>query len=196
VHQGVSAHCITPAYSLLPVTYYGIFWASKFISMLAIDNNIVKNILVIIAATCTQWFVATSSYYFFTTTYGQTGWRDFPAYVAKWSMIEIPTTLSWMAIIIITFTLVPRISPALKLQKSACVPFKNLTIATCNSWPNARHTIPSAEEDLPLPLPEHVVITGRTASEGLIKIADTVSKIADTKHAFRSNIRAQKGIDL
>jgi ATP:corrinoid adenosyltransferase len=35
----------------------------------------------------------------------------------------------------------------------ACVPFKNLTIATCNSWPNARHTIPSAEEDLPLPLP-------------------------------------------
>ena len=118
VHQGVSAHCITPAYSLLPVTYYGIFWASKFISMLAIDDNIVKNILVIIAATCTQWFVATSSYYFFTTTYGQTGWSDFPTYVAKWSMIEIPTVLSWMAVVIIVFTLAPCISPALKLQKS------------------------------------------------------------------------------
>ncbi|WP_257608024.1 hypothetical protein [bacterium endosymbiont of Bathymodiolus sp. 5 South] len=118
VHQGVSAHCITPAYSLLPLTYYGIFWISKAISTLVIDDNIVKNAFVIIIATCTQWFAATSSYYFFTTTYSQTGWRDFPAYVAKWSMIEIPTTLSWMAIIIITFTLVPRISPALKLQKS------------------------------------------------------------------------------
>jgi hypothetical protein len=37
VHQGVSAHCITPAYSLLPLTYYGIFWISKAISTLVID---------------------------------------------------------------------------------------------------------------------------------------------------------------
>jgi hypothetical protein len=67
VHQGVSAHCITPAYSLLPLTYYGIFWISKAISTLVIDDNIVKNAFVIIIATCTQWFAATSSYYFFTT---------------------------------------------------------------------------------------------------------------------------------
>jgi cob(I)alamin adenosyltransferase len=46
------------------------------------------------------------------------------------------------------------------------------------------------------PKSQHVVITGRTASEGLIRISDTVSEIADIKHAFRSNIRAQKGIDL
>ncbi|CAC9514839.1 Cob(I)alamin adenosyltransferase (EC [uncultured Gammaproteobacteria bacterium] len=46
------------------------------------------------------------------------------------------------------------------------------------------------------PKNQHVVITGRAASEGLIRIADTVSKIADIKHAFRSNIKAQKGIDL
>ena len=46
------------------------------------------------------------------------------------------------------------------------------------------------------PKNQHVVITGRTASEGLIEIADTVSEVKDVKHAFRSNIRAQKGIDL
>ena len=42
---------------------------------------------------------------------------------------------------------------------------------------------------------QHVVITGRAASKGLIEISDTVSEIKDVKHAFRDNIRAQKGID-
>ncbi|CAB5502585.1 Optional hypothetical component of the B12 transporter BtuM [uncultured Gammaproteobacteria bacterium] len=119
VHQGVSANCITPAYSLVPLTYYGIFWISKAISTLAIDNNSVKNAFVIITATCTQWFAVTSSYYFFTATYSKTGWGDFPAYIAKWSIIEIPTALYWMVAVIIVFTLAPRINPALKLQKSA-----------------------------------------------------------------------------
>ena len=46
------------------------------------------------------------------------------------------------------------------------------------------------------PKDQHVVITGRAASQGLIDISDTVSEVEDIKHAFRSNIRAQKGIDL
>ena len=46
------------------------------------------------------------------------------------------------------------------------------------------------------PKDQHVVITGRAASEGIIKAADTVSEVKDIKHAFRTNIRAQKGIDL
>ena len=46
------------------------------------------------------------------------------------------------------------------------------------------------------PKDQHVVITGRAASENLIKIADTVSEVKDIKHAFRENIRAQKGVDL
>ena len=46
------------------------------------------------------------------------------------------------------------------------------------------------------PKDQHVVITGRAASEGLIEIADTVSEVKDIKHAFRNNIKAQKGIDL
>ena len=42
---------------------------------------------------------------------------------------------------------------------------------------------------------QHVVITGRAASKKLIEISDTVSEIQDIKHAFRANIKAQKGID-
>jgi cob(I)alamin adenosyltransferase len=46
------------------------------------------------------------------------------------------------------------------------------------------------------PESQHVVITGRAASEGIIAASDTVSEVKDIKHAFRANIRAQKGIDL
>ncbi len=46
------------------------------------------------------------------------------------------------------------------------------------------------------PPTQHVVVTGRAASENLMEMADTVSEIRDLKHAFRSGIRAQPGIDL
>jgi cob(I)alamin adenosyltransferase len=46
------------------------------------------------------------------------------------------------------------------------------------------------------PLMQHVVVTGRAASEALRELADTVSEIADVKHAYRTGIKAQKGIDL
>ena len=42
---------------------------------------------------------------------------------------------------------------------------------------------------------QHVVITGRNASKGLIEIADTVSEVGDIKHAFNSGVKVQKGID-
>ncbi len=43
---------------------------------------------------------------------------------------------------------------------------------------------------------QHVVVTGRGASDALIELADTVSIIADEKHAFRAGVQAQQGIDL
>jgi cob(I)alamin adenosyltransferase len=43
---------------------------------------------------------------------------------------------------------------------------------------------------------QHVVVTGRAASEALRDLADTVSEIADVKHAYREGITAQPGIDL
>jgi len=43
---------------------------------------------------------------------------------------------------------------------------------------------------------QHVVVTGRAASDMLTDLADTVSEIADVKHAFRDGIQAQQGIDL
>ncbi len=46
------------------------------------------------------------------------------------------------------------------------------------------------------PAMQHVVITGRGAPQALVDIADTVSEIADVKHAFRAGVAAQPGIDL
>ncbi|MFA7269430.1 MAG: cob(I)yrinic acid a,c-diamide adenosyltransferase [Sterolibacterium sp.] len=45
------------------------------------------------------------------------------------------------------------------------------------------------------PAMQHVVVTGRGAPQALIDIADTVSEIADIKHAFRAGVKAQPGID-
>jgi len=110
VHEGISANCITPAYSILPLTYYGIFWVGRHISSLNIDASIAKNALIIIAATSTQWLVATSSYYFFTATYAKTGWTNFASYTAQWSVVGIPPVLFWMVAVSIVFTLNHRYS--------------------------------------------------------------------------------------
>lgn len=45
------------------------------------------------------------------------------------------------------------------------------------------------------PAGQHVIITGRNASEKLLELADTVSEIKDIKHAFNAGVRVQKGID-
>ena len=42
---------------------------------------------------------------------------------------------------------------------------------------------------------QHVVVTGRGASDALIELADTVSVIADEKHAYRAGVKAQPGVD-
>ena len=39
------------------------------------------------------------------------------------------------------------------------------------------------------------VCTGRNAAAALIEVADTVSEVADIKHAYKAGIRAKKGID-
>jgi len=120
VHEGVSAHCITPAYSVLPFTYYGIFWVGKYMSSLNIDTSIVKNALIVILAASTQWLVATSSYYFFTATYAKTGWANFPAYMVQWSVAEIAPVLYWMIAVSIVFALNKRYSfiPYFSTQKN------------------------------------------------------------------------------
>jgi len=45
------------------------------------------------------------------------------------------------------------------------------------------------------PKEQSVVITGRRAIDELITMADTVSDIQDTKHAFRAGIKARQGVD-
>lgn len=46
------------------------------------------------------------------------------------------------------------------------------------------------------PTMQHVVVTGRAAVQLLLDAADTVSEIADVKHAYRAGIKAQPGVDL
>jgi cob(I)alamin adenosyltransferase len=55
---------------------------------------------------------------------------------------------------------------------------------------------PVLEDIASRPSMQHVVVTGRSATNELIDMADTVSEIADVKHAYRDGIQAQKGIDL
>ena len=45
--------------------------------------------------------------------------------------------------------------------------------------------------------PDHqsVVMTGRGGGSGLQALADTVSEVKEVKHAFRSGIKARKGVD-
>lgn len=43
---------------------------------------------------------------------------------------------------------------------------------------------------------QHAVVTGRAAPDMLIDIADTVTEMNVIKHAFKSGIKAQKGIEL
>ena len=41
-----------------------------------------------------------------------------------------------------------------------------------------------------------VIVTGRAARPELLELADTVSEIADRKHAFKAGVKAQAGIDF
>ena len=46
--------------------------------------------------------------------------------------------------------------------------------------------------------PKHqtVIVTGRAAPPALKEMADTVSEIADRKHAFKAGVKAQAGVDF
>lgn len=45
------------------------------------------------------------------------------------------------------------------------------------------------------PEQQHVIVTGRGCHRNLIEMADTVSEVNNTKHAFDNGVKAQKGID-
>jgi cob(I)alamin adenosyltransferase len=45
------------------------------------------------------------------------------------------------------------------------------------------------------PAGQSVLITGRAAKPELVELADTVSEIADVKHAYKAGVKAQAGID-
>jgi hypothetical protein len=114
VHQGVSANCITPAYSFLPVTYYLVFFAGKYLKTLEIDKNALRNIVFVALIFTIQWVLATTSYYAFTAS----PWSKFPEYALKWSLVEIPLNLYWVLAVALFITLWGKISPV-RLNKKA-----------------------------------------------------------------------------
>lgn len=45
------------------------------------------------------------------------------------------------------------------------------------------------------PSMQHVIVTGRNAPQGLIDAADMVTEMVVVKHAFKADVRAQKGLE-
>jgi cob(I)alamin adenosyltransferase len=45
------------------------------------------------------------------------------------------------------------------------------------------------------PPAQHVIVTGRNASRELLAMADTVTDLKASKHAFDAGVKVQKGID-
>ena len=45
------------------------------------------------------------------------------------------------------------------------------------------------------PTEQSVIVTGRGGGQHLRQIADTVSDIKEVKHAYRSGIKARRGVD-
>lgn len=102
-YQGISANCITEAYSILLLLYYLVYYLAKFIPTFIIGFNLkfIKSVVFVIAIISLEWLLATASYYAFT----EAAWSDFAKYVLNWSFIEIPTTLSQLAVISIIITI-------------------------------------------------------------------------------------------
>ena len=81
----------------------------------------------------------------------------------------------------------------LKDPQMNLVVFDELTYPIKYGWLNVDEVL---SDIAARPSMQHVVITGRGAHASLCDAADTITTLEDTKHAYRSGVRAQKGIDL
>jgi len=72
------------------------------------------------------------------------------------------------------------------------VVFDELNIALKYHYLDVHKVIADLQARPPM---QHVVITGRGALPELIDIADTVTEMRDVKHAFKSGIAAQAGVE-
>ncbi len=74
----------------------------------------------------------------------------------------------------------------------ALVVLDELTYLLSYGWLNSDEVLADLAARPPM---QHVVVTGRAASQALCDAADTVSEIADVKHAYRDGVKAQAGVD-
>ncbi len=103
-YQGVSANCITPAYSFLPLLYFLVYYFSKYITSLAINSviNLFKVSTILFSIISLEWLLATVSYYMFTNML----WADFYSYISKWFIIEVTSTIYYLIAIITIFSFI------------------------------------------------------------------------------------------
>ncbi len=108
-YQGISANCITPAYSILPLLYFLVYYFSKYITSLAINsiNNLLKISAILLSIIIIEWLLATISYYVFTDML----WANFYSYISKWFVIEITNTIYYLVAIITIFSLTNYLRP-------------------------------------------------------------------------------------
>ena len=118
VYQGISANCITPAYSVLPIAYLFMYLGGRYVDSLNIDSfqKLLKVAIVLIIAASAEWLLATLSYYAFTSA----SWAGFGAYALKWAPVEMGYVFYWMIAVSIVFTLNHRYSfiPYFSTQKN------------------------------------------------------------------------------
>jgi hypothetical protein len=118
VYQGISANCITPAYSVLPIAYLFMYLGGRYVDSLNIDSfqQLLKVAFVLIIAASAEWLLATLSYYAFTSA----SWAGFGAYALKWAPVEMGYVFYWMIAVSIVFTLNHRYSfiPYFSTQKN------------------------------------------------------------------------------
>ena len=104
INQGISANCITPAYSVLLLSYFFMYFSGHYLHSLAIDSRqqLMRVSFIIVIASSIQWLMATVSYYAFTESI----WVNFATYALKWAPIELAYIFSWMLAIIAVVTFV------------------------------------------------------------------------------------------
>lgn len=73
-----------------------------------------------------------------------------------------------------------------------CVMLDELTYMVSYHYLDVERVLTALKNRPPM---QHVIITGRACHRAIIELADTVSEVQPTKHAFEAGIKAQPGFD-
>ena len=106
-YEGVSANCITPAYTILPLSYLIMYFGGKQVNSLVIMSfrQFTSVVFILVISSASQWLVATVSYYAFTSE----SWANFGVYALKWAPVELGYFFYQMTVVIVVFSVAKRL---------------------------------------------------------------------------------------